>query len=436
MNALKNLALWSVLLFHRARVFLGGMLFALVLTLGCSSLLAQANPDQALAPGSNYVDVGRGIPWGTLFNRAYILTPTTPNSSVCIYVVNNNPTSSHTFSLSVFQSADQRVTNNYSANTGRFQTVVTQGSISPVAAGSMSSSFVVSTAAAAIAFQFSGATTQAGSPDTADVFLVQTSNSSCGTVGGITPIQGAVASGSSGLTENPVLVAGLDNGSIVRSLRVIPPNDEGSGRQVQGLSIGVSGITPFGLDETVASVTFPSGSGGGPLAILPYGAAPDGTQFPVAITKGSRSADGQQQRPELAVAPGGFYHSISFGTLTTTTTQNLWQGSNFAGIFTSCWINADVTVATGTTPTLDLFLQDSGDGTHFDDRIHFTQITGTGFFASAIATSAGFVSHAMQDGVLAAGTIVNGPLGPYGRLKLVVGGTTPSFTVQVVSNCK
>jgi hypothetical protein len=127
-----------------------------------------------------------------------------------------------------------------------------------------------------------------------------------------------------------------------------------------------------------------------------------------------------------------------------TTSFSLWAGSsqtgNFStntlgssggphGVFYSCWVGINVTAASGTAPTLDIFFQDSPDNIIFDDRMHFPQATVVSHFIGAISGGVGGITPvAATDGTLAASTKVDGPIGPFGRIKFVVGGTTPSFT--------
>lgn len=67
-----------------------------------------------------------------------------------------------------------------------------------------------------------------------------------------------------------------------------------------------------------------------------------------------------------------------------------------------------ITAASGTTPTLDLTLETTVDGTHWYSVAAFAQKTGAGSDARAF-----------------------GPLGDQARWKWTIGGTTPSFTFSV-----
>ena len=69
----------------------------------------------------------------------------------------------------------------------------------------------------------------------------------------------------------------------------------------------------------------------------------------------------------------------------------------------------DITAASGTTPTLNVIVQDSPDGTIWDTLLTHTQQTG-----AAINTQR-----------------TNGAIGRYIRVSYTVGGTTPSFTFTV-----
>lgn len=113
--------------------------------------------------------------------------------------------------------------------------------------------------------------------------------------------------------------------------------------------------------------------------------------------------------------------------------------------FTSVVIRLKVTAASGTSPTLDVKIQDSmrlsGAATvgtqplgayEFDDYAAFTQATAAGNW-KVRAVGGGTAAHVEADGALAAGTVKNGPIhGPW-RIKAVVAGTNPSFTFSVIA---
>src|SRR5258708_225067 len=144
------------------------LLFTAVFLAGLTRLAPAQTPDQIVSPGSSYVDVGRGIPWGPAFNRTVLLVPNSPNASVCVYVVNNNPTNAHTFTTATFQTADSQA-QDFSNNQSRYSSVPLINMPASVGSSSMVSGFTQSTAAAKGAIKFSASSTQAGVPDTADV---------------------------------------------------------------------------------------------------------------------------------------------------------------------------------------------------------------------------------------------------------------------------
>jgi len=103
-----------------------------------------------------------------------------------------------------------------------------------------------------------------------------------------------------------------------------------------------------------------------------------------------------------------------------------------------------VTAASGTTPTLNVFLQ---DGIIFAAAADIAQARTTGTktwndfaaFAQVVAaavrhigiTPGGNFEAAAQNAALTAATIRSGPLGQRWRVKWAVGGTSPSFTFSV-----
>jgi len=115
------------------------------------------------------------------------------------------------------------------------------------------------------------------------------------------------------------------------------------------------------------------------------------------------------------------------------------------------------TPVTGTSPTLNVFLQDQlfpaaaadtalskGAGTAiFDDFYAATQITAaatkvvrfnsTNMGGTANAASITTCDYAISDAALTAGSIRPGPIGNLWRVKYTIGGTSPSFTFNVTA---
>lgn len=109
------------------------------------------------------------------------------------------------------------------------------------------------------------------------------------------------------------------------------------------------------------------------------------------------------------------------------------------------YVFLDVTAASGTTPTLNVYLQrgirqiaaaDAVNGVttgtiKYNDLISFTQVTGvTARFAAAVESTN--FEAAAQDAALAAGTVRAGPLAGRWRPKWTIGGTSPSFTFSII----
>lgn len=70
-----------------------------------------------------------------------------------------------------------------------------------------------------------------------------------------------------------------------------------------------------------------------------------------------------------------------------------------------------VTAASGTTPTLNVIIQDSLDGTNWNT---------IGTFAQATAATREVIN-------------IQTPFGPFLRAQYTIGGTTPSFTFEVIA---
>lgn len=142
-----------------------------------------------------------------------------------------------------------------------------------------------------------------------------------------------------------------------------------------------------------------------------------------------------------------FVQSNGFATLTASTTINgSQQVAIFGpawryGTFDNCYFTVDTGAPTGTTPTLDVYVQSSNDGTNYSDRVHFTQLTTTANTQHQYAGLAGMIGgfNPTLDTVrtLAATTRVDGPIGGWLRWDLVLGGTGgPTFpTTQLGVAC-
>ena len=204
----------------RARIFI---LWALVLA---PVLLRAQQQDIPVVAGTNpYITIVRGAAWGgsglgTVVNN-FIFQPVTPDEGFCLFVSNHNPINPHTFTLLVAQSGDSTQTS--------YQGVATLWNVVP--ATGAATSFTVqqagtagaviginfkTTASAQIVVRITNNSTAAGSPDTVDLFAVQTTQSSCGGLPA-NSVQGVWLNGATlpaGQTY-PVLVGGERFGGII-----------------------------------------------------------------------------------------------------------------------------------------------------------------------------------------------------------------------------
>lgn len=125
-------------------------------------------------------------------------------------------------------------------------------------------------------------------------------------------------------------------------------------------------------------------------------------------------------------SPSSFGNTV-FSTTTLTASAS---GGKLPGMekYTSALFHATVGTVTGTSPTLDIYIQTLlPDNTVWQDIAHFTQIT-----SSSAARVLHFVvgassEAAVQTEALAAATIKAIGLGCFIRVRCVVGGTNPSF---------
>jgi len=232
----------------------------LLVLLTVLNFITFAQQDIQISTRGPYQVLTRSAAWGVKgqggIENAYLLQPLNPSQGICIFVSNLNPTSTHSLNLSVYQTGDPNV-DRYYGNTGRWVQDTVQGFSGTVAAKSTTTAYVHTSAAARIAVTISGTSTQTGSPDKADVYLVQTDHTSCGPVGtGAQYIQGSQAVGSSVDQTNPVLVAGSD-GTYTQN---ISTDSYGRIKVESARPISTSSIAPVSLQAVPTSLTSLFGS--------------------------------------------------------------------------------------------------------------------------------------------------------------------------------
>lgn len=134
---------------------------------------------------------------------------------------------------------------------------------------------------------------------------------------------------------------------------------------------------------------------------------------------------------------------------TAVTTTGTGPDINLIQAFQAAIVSVNVSAATGTSPTIDVYVQNklgqaastdlSGGfptgAAIYDDILHFAQMTTTGTRVFRIATAGGNQETAQQLNALAAASAKTGPLGGMWRVSYVVGGTSPSVTFSVSCQC-
>jgi hypothetical protein len=101
--------------------------------------------------------------------------------------------------------------------------------------------------------------------------------------------------------------------------------------------------------------------------------------------------------------------------------------------FTSVELFLTVTATSGTTPTLDLYVQKlCADGATWTDLVHFGQFTTVSATQTASLISQVAAPYATTDASLS--TLKTDHIGNTWRIKYVTGGTTPVYTFQLWAN--
>lgn len=121
---------------------------------------------------SNFIVLDRSVPWSTFvsFGQNYLIDDVSPSVGLCLYIHNNNPTNSRTVGFAILATGDPTVSN---PAIGTNFVVVSNGGLT-VPAGATLSQFARSFGSyhTGIAIN-SESGTAGGSPDTADILVVQ-----------------------------------------------------------------------------------------------------------------------------------------------------------------------------------------------------------------------------------------------------------------------
>ena len=153
----------------------------------------------------------------------------------------------------------------------------------------------------------------------------------------------------------------------------------------------------------------------------------------------------QRARSNVAPAPPGnqvIGNSYTVNTVLLASGARTANGDSGAligyGNFRSGIIQLDVTAQAGTTPTLDVYIDTTTDGTNWINIAHFAQFgAATGRKAIQLSeNTAGGTADFDATADLAAGTIRQGPWGSTISIRWVITGTTPSYTFSVTGTFK
>lgn len=409
-----------------------GFLGVLVALLCLAPRAIGQNADLHVSGSTYYVTLASGVAWNQV-NANYIFTPISPNTGVCIFIENNNPTTTHTYTLAAFETGNKANTV-FAGNTSKWVTATLQNPTTSVGPNGISASFFNATGAANVAITISGAITGSGSPDTANVFATQSNTANCGATGGAYLMQGAQSPGTAPVTNPVYFGAQLNSPNQIQPIQVTGSSGDfglqmgfsgGIGSQVSNWRLfGLNGVSTAALGAEL----FPYCAGGGCALSDPMGGAPMPTSTSFVGTV-----------PYTASTLNVGQTALITQTVTASGTPVLFSTANPQAVHRSCQFVLDITgTISGTSPTLDVYLQDSVDGTVWDDRVHFAQLTGvsSGAFVASVGTGS-ITLGATTDATLAAGTVKDGiPIAPFIRAKFVVGGTTPSFPIKLWGACQ
>jgi hypothetical protein len=365
--------------------------------------------------------------------NTFILGVNPPTNAARIYITNDTVNACNNLTVSMASTGNNAL-NSFNANPQAWQSILVQ---------SGSAAFGAS---AALTLPASGTVAVTSQPIIGSkIALFVVLSAGCATTNidmqvvfgtfspGLSAVTGVTPPGGNASGTAPVLIGGIDLGGLARSVNVIVDPSGG----LQGIPIGGQGAGPGG---TYANVRLPGNATDGPLAIYLYGETQSASTAPVNLASGVCSSTANCSGI-YAADPGFLNITTTPGITTSGQTVTFYltpQGGVTHSTAETCQFATTIVNNAGTTPTLDVFIQDSLDGSNWDDRIHFNQATtGTSRQAAGIAgTSANETVHAYTNHTIAAGTIVSGPIGPFLQAEFQVTGTTPSYTVTLAAYCK
>jgi hypothetical protein len=390
----------------------------------------------------------------TTGTNTFIMSVNPASNSLRLYITNDTVNACANITVSVASTGNAAL-NSFNSTPGAWQSVLLQAGSTPGFASSQSinlpaSGTIAFTSAPIVGTRIALFIVLSGGCATTSV----DANVVFGTFTATSPnVQGIVPAGQSGLSENPLVCGGIDASNNVQFCGAFTKSFGPGQPQTNGLAIGAPGQSS---GAEYVGIDMPNG-GGGPLgitqfAVLGNGPASSyvtGNEAPVIQTGNNLGNNFNNLAcntqgngcPGLETADSGFIIKQTVAPVTTNSTTNVGNVDQGRGSeFQTCRLDLNTHNNSGTTPTLDVYVQDSADNVNFTDRVHFPQATTTDqkIYAtvSAFNLGAGSTPTLYQDAALAVNTIAQGAWAANIRLKFVVSGTGPSYNVTFWMNCK
>lgn len=239
--------------------FLPRLILATIL-ISATAPVAPAAQDVHISGSSYYVTLANKVPWNQL-SANYVFTPQSPNVGLCMFVENSNTTFTHSLTITAFQTGNPSLTS-YAANPNLWATSQIVNNFSSVSAATVQSVFINATGAANVAVVISGTSAGSGSPDVANVFVVQSTVQQCGSANAAQIVMGVQPNLAITSKVNPVLIAGYDYSGT--SLQAPAMTNDGVGNDAFELANGQSIA-----DDTVSTQgSLANKSNGGPVPMV------------------------------------------------------------------------------------------------------------------------------------------------------------------------
>jgi hypothetical protein len=374
----------------------------------------------------------------TTGTNTFIMSVNPPTNAVRIYITNDTANACNNLTVSVASTGNSSL-NSFNNNLAAWQTVNVQSG----SGGFVGSSPITLPASGTVAV-----TSQPIIGSRIAVFLVLSSGCLTTTVdmqvvfGTFTPaigaVQGITATGQAGTGVNPLIDGGLDTGGAVRPLKVCQDSSANAcaGGTGYTIPIGAGGNTVASeYSPSSNSVTSPNAAGG-PFATVIGGAVSSSGVSVAAFQQNGVLGGAAAGPPGLFETRAGFFKLSIGNTITATSDLSVTGTGAYVGAFNACKLTEQATLNSGTSPTLNVYLQQSDDGGTWTDRISMTQLLTSGNQWSAVTGGVGVNNTTFSNGTLAAGTKIDGgPIGPFLRIHAVAGGTSANWSLTWGVTC-